>query len=326
MKKTAERLKQMGALLMALLMMLQFTACEPDSREGNRASGRPTVICSIYPVYDFARVIAGEHADVYRLLPAGKDSHGYEPSVGDMAAVSKTDLFIYTDDELETWIGALAGSVDENRLIRCAEGIDLEALHEQWEEIEHENSGEEEEEHGHAHKYDAHIWLDPTLAAVMCENIRDALTRTDPCHAEAFAENCAKLVQDLQDLDRAFQALFKRHPDALLCFGGKFSYSHFIRHYGLQYISVYDSCGEEEEVNLLKLLQIIRRMQERGSGYVFTDELSNGLIAGEIRRETGAEILLFHSGHTVSREDEKMSFPELMRKNYDNIARALGEG
>ena len=306
MKKPAEHLKQMGALLMALLLMLLLTACEPDRREGNRASGRPMVICSIYPVYDFARVIAGEHADVYRLLPAGKDSHGYEPSVGDMAAVSKADLFIYTDDELETWIGALAGSVDENRLIRCADGIDLEALHEQWEEIEHKNSGEEEEEeHGHAHKYDAHIWLDPTLAAVMCENIRDALTRTDPGHAEAFAENCAKLVQDLRDLDQAFQALFERHPE---------------------YISVYDSCGEEEEVNLLKLLQIIRRMQEGGSGYVFTDELSNGIIAGEIRRETGAEILLFHSGHTVSREDEKMGFPELMRKNYDNIARALGEG
>ena len=108
MKKTAERLKQMGAGLIALLMMLLLTACEPESREGNRASGRPEVICSIYPVYDFARAVAGEHADVYRLLPAGKDSHGYEPSVGDMAAVSKADLFIYTDDELETWIGALS--------------------------------------------------------------------------------------------------------------------------------------------------------------------------------------------------------------------------
>ena len=321
------KLKHCLAMILVLAFMLALSACNDGGENEERQPEKLNIICSLFPVYDFTRQIARGHADVFQLLPNGMDSHEYEPSVGDMASASRADLFIYTDDVMEIWIGTIAGSLNKDKLIRCAEGIDLEELNEQWELIEHENEGEEEEhEHAHEHKYDAHIWLDPTLAAVMCENIRDALIRIDPANAGDYTANCLSLTEELQALDQSFAALFQAHPNATLYFGGRFAYSHFIRRYGLKYLSAFDSCGEEEEVNLLRLLQIVQRMRDEEIKYVFTDEMSNGLIAEEISRETGAKILLFHSGHTVSDSDAGLSYIDIMKRNYDNVKRALGEG
>ena len=320
------RVKRALLLLLALTLMPVLAACGDGEQRGQQDSNRLTVICSIYPVYDFTRQIAHGHADVYQMLPKGMDSHDYEPSVGDMVAASRADLFIYTDDEMETWIGGIKGSLGEEKLFRCAGGIDLEALNEEWERIEHENEGEDEEEHHHEHKYDAHIWLDPTLAVIMCENIRDRLIALDPANSDDYTSACLALTDEIMALDADFEALFQAHPQAVLCFGGSFSYSHFIRRYGVKYLSAYDGCGENEEVNLGRLIGITRLMQDTGAKYVFTDELSDGLIAGEISRKTGARILLFHSCHTVSGSDAASSYTDLMRRNYDNVRRALGEG
>ena len=322
MKKTA--LKRALAALMTLSLALCLTACQnTDGGEKDKLS----VACSIFPVYDFAREIAGTKADVYLLLPTGTDSHEYEPSVGDMVALDKTDLFIYTDGEMEIWADDLSKGFNHARPFRCAEGIDLEQLNEEWEEQEHEADADhdEHEAHSHHHRYDAHIWLDPTLAAVMCENIARYLSAADPQNAEYYSQNLTRLTDELTQLDAEFSALFARHPDAVLCFGGEFAYSHFLRHYGVSFISAYDSCGENEEVNLARLILMTKRMRDTGAAYIFTDEHSQGLIAKQISEETGAKIELFHTLHSVSRDEMNLSYIELMQRNYRAVARSLGE-
>ena len=331
MDKRKKRIVRVLAPVLALLILTALCACG-DTREQKigSAEGKPVVMCSIFPVYDLTRLVAGDRAYVYQLLPPGADSHEYEPSVSDMVRCGKSDLFIYTDDEMEVWIGSFSASIDKEKLFRCAQGIDLEELNEEWELIEHgeehEHSEEHEHEHGHAHKYDAHIWLDPTLAMTMAENIRDRLILLDPEGAETYRANCARLVGELEALDRDFSALFSAHPDARLYFGGKFSYSHFIRRYGADYLSAFDSCGDEEEVNLASLIGMIEQMKKDKAGFVFTDEMSGGVIAEQIARETGAKILLFHTCHTVSEKEKDLSYIDIMRRNYDNLVLALGEG
>ena len=318
MSKPAKRL--LSALLV-LCLMLSLCACGTKETAKDAENGKKRmIVCSIFPVYDFTRRIAGEKADVYQLLPEGMDTHDYEPTLGDIINCDKADLFIYTDSEMEVWIDALSRGFEHVKLVRCAENIDLEMLNEQWEQIENAHGGEE---HEHEHRYDAHVWLDPTLSAVMCDNILKSLTALDPENAEYYNANCLSLKADLAALDERFQALFSAHPDAVLFFGGKFSYSHFIRHYGVKYLSAYDGCSENAEVNHLELIELIAQMKLSGAKVVFTDELSNGEIAEEIARETGAEVLVFHSCHNVSREEKKLSFIDLMNRNYDNISRAL---
>ena len=302
-------MKKTLCILLAALFLMSACAC-----------AEMNIVCSIFPQYDFTRRIAGEYATVTKLLPPGMDSHEYEPSIRDILALDRADLFIYTDEELEQWLTNFSGSLTHVRCVRCAEGIDLMELNEQWELIEHH---EGEEEHGHEHAYDAHIWLDPTLAVVMCENIRDALIESDPEHAESYTMNCALLTQELTALDNDFTELFHEYPDAKLYFGGKFAYSHFLRHYGLNYLSAYDSCSDEGEPGARVIMNMVRELNAENASVIFTDEMSSVEVARAIAEETGCSVLLFHSCHNVSAQDESESYLSLMRMNYENIRSAL---
>ena len=55
--------KRTALLLIAFLMA--FSAC-----------AELEIVCSLFPQYDFTRRIAGERANVTKLLPDGMDSHG----------------------------------------------------------------------------------------------------------------------------------------------------------------------------------------------------------------------------------------------------------
>ena len=316
------KLKRLICALLALMLTAVLAGCgekTPSADDKISADGKLDIVCSLFPLYDFARTIAGERANVKLVLPYGVDSHDYEPSVGDAAMISRADLFIYTDDELETWVKGLSGSLEGVKTLRCAENIDLEALHEEWEGMENPHSGEDE----HHHKYDAHIWLDLSLAAQMCENIKNELVRLDKDGTQLYTDNCAALVKQLGGLDEKFASLFAAHPDTVLCFGGQFAYSHFLRHYGVKYLSAYDSCSEEDEPSLGQVIRIIEAMKQSGAKTVFTDEHSNGDVARQIAGETGAEIRVFHTLENISKAENGESFVSIMTGNYAAVSGAL---
>ena len=62
--------------IMSLLFVL--VGCESDSSMKSE-SEKLQIITTLFPQYDFARVIAGDKADVTLLLPPGMEAHSYEP-------------------------------------------------------------------------------------------------------------------------------------------------------------------------------------------------------------------------------------------------------
>ena len=283
------------------------------------AAAELEIVCSLFPQYDFTRKIAGERAHVTKLLPDGLDSHGYEPSARDMVRCDMADLFIYTDDLLEGWVKNLSGGLENVKMIRCAEGIDLEKINEEWE-------SEGDHDHNHAQSYDAHIWLDPTLSVIMCENILNALIEADPAGEESYRANYEALAQELTALDQAFSDLFEKNSNTTLYFGGKFAYSHFLRRYNVPYATAYATCSDEGEPGMRTLYRIITEMNETGAKVVFTDEMSSGEVARSIAEETDAKVLLFHTAHNLSKDDmaKGLSYIDIMYMNMENIGIALG--
>ena len=298
--------------LLTLIFLLAFTSL-----------AELEIVCSLFPQYDFTRRIAGERAHVTKLLPDGMDSHGYEPSPRDMVKTDMADLFIYTDDVLEGWVKNLSGGLTNVKLIRCAEGVDLEKLNNEWENA---SGHEHEHDHEHAHSYDAHIWLDPTLSMVMCENILDALIEADPEGEEIYRANYESLIADLTALDEAFLKLFEENKGATLYFGGKFAYSHFLRRYAVNYVTAYATCSDEGEPGVRTIVRIISEMNDHGAKVLFTDEMSSGEVARAIADETNADVLLFHTAHNLSKQDmdKNLTYFDIMYMNMENIKLALG--
>ncbi len=121
-----------------------FTGCTTiTTQPKNNNSDQLSIVTTIFPQYDFARQIAGDHANITMLLKPGAESHSYEPTPQDMKAIENCDLFIYTGGENDVWVDDLLQTLGEKkpdtlRLIDCVPTMNEEIVEGMEHEHEHE--------------------------------------------------------------------------------------------------------------------------------------------------------------------------------------------
>ena len=279
------------------------------------------IVATLFPQYDFARQIGGDKVEVTLLLTPGTETHTYEPTPQDIINVNNSDLFIYTGKNMEPWSDTIAASIDSNTIILdSSKNIDLiKQDHEENDHNEHENH------ESHEHAYDPHIWLNPQNAIGMVKNITQELCKIDPENSEYYEYNSKKYIDELNNLDIEIEKSIKDANNNKIAFGGTFAYSYFVEKYNLQYVSAYESCGEDTEPSVSKVKEVIDYINKNNIPVIFYQELSSGKIADTISKETGAQKLIFHTVHNASQEElnNGETYISLMRKNLENLKVAL---
>ena len=112
-------------LLYLLCTALLLCSCAQEPAPSQQEDGRVSVVVTVFPAYDFARTVAGEHATVKMLLPPGMESHSYEPTPADILAVQNCDLFICLGGESDAWVNTILSAVEPKgeilRMVDCVE-------------------------------------------------------------------------------------------------------------------------------------------------------------------------------------------------------------
>ena len=110
-------------LVFILMMFTLLIGCQ--NAEENNTTEKLSVVTSFYPMYEFTRQVAGDRADITLMLSAEEDPHHYEPSAKDVARVNKADVFVYSSEEMEYWVGSLLKSIENDKLVtaRTADGL-----------------------------------------------------------------------------------------------------------------------------------------------------------------------------------------------------------
>lgn len=225
---------------------------------------RLSVVTTLYPVYDFTKEIAGENANVSMLLSPGVEIHDYEPTPQDIIKIQEADLFLYLGNDLEPWVETVISGIDNKEsLINVSNNIDI---------IKLADHGEEHSEHG---EYDTHIWLDPTKSISIVRNITDQLCYKDPKNSENYKKRANEYIRKLEELDAEFEMVINNSNKREIAFGGPFSYLYFIKRYDLDYISAYDSCGENSEPSVDKIFAVIEEIRKNRLPVIFYKELSS---------------------------------------------------
>ena len=151
----------MLAFLLAFSCVL--TACMPrretassDSSsnplKGADASGdtRLNVVTTLFPYYDFLRQIAGDSIRLTMVVPAGMDSHSFEPTPADMITIQNADLLVCNGGTMEQWLSQVLDSFGEGtgpkRVVTMMDCVDVV----QEEIVEGMEDGEAHD-HGHTH-------------------------------------------------------------------------------------------------------------------------------------------------------------------------------
>ena len=113
--------KKIFVCLLVLLLPLIYS-CR-NSGETGKADNKLRVIATIFPLYDMARNIGGEKVAVSMLLPPATDAHNYELKPDDIIKISKADLFLYVNMEMEHWAyKVIAATSSKSKLLPVETG------------------------------------------------------------------------------------------------------------------------------------------------------------------------------------------------------------
>ena len=325
-------MKKLFCLFISCVLML--AGCAPGG--GDAASdGKITAVASLFPQYDFTRIVGGDRVSVKLLLPPGSESHTFDPRPADISGIYAADLFIYTGAEMEPWAARILDGMPESlRIVDASSGV--EAIRESHgeEEHDHDHGGEEHEhdeheDHDHyeeGHAYDPHIWLDPTLAMVMVDNIAAGLCAADPEGVEYYLANAERYKAELDTLDMTIWEAVRARKTEAIVFGGRFAYLYFLRHYELPYLTAYDSCSSQSEPSFPRIAELTRYISEHNTPCVYHEELADPVVARALCEGTGAKPLLFSTAHSVTRTqfDDGITYLDIMYANLENLKVGLG--
>lgn len=327
----------------------QDAAGNGSSQNAAAGDGRLQVAATIFPYYDFLRQIGGDRIGLQLVVPAGMDSHSFEPTPADMIAMQEADILVCNGGAMEQWVSQVLSSLDTGgmEVLTMMDYVDVveEELVEGMEDADHghDHSHEEDEAYDHSREgdldvggqavfdpedghaleiaYDEHIWTSPVNAITIVEILCDALSQADPENREYFEANAAAYTQELADLDARFRQIVENGKRRMFVVADKFPLRYFADTYGLSYRAAFSGCSTDTEPSAKTIAYLIDQVREQEIPAVYYLELSSHRTAEIIGEETGAASLLFHSCHNVTRRefDGGVSYLQLMNQNAVNL-------
>ncbi|HEY3364300.1 MAG TPA: metal ABC transporter substrate-binding protein [Symbiobacteriaceae bacterium] len=295
------------------VILLLAAGCSQGSKTPTFASGsgKVNVVASFYPVFEFARAVGGDKADVVSLIPAGVEPHDWEPSPKDMKMLNAAGLFVYNGAGLEHWVPKTLASLDNKRLVavETAKGLDLM------------NGGPEEK--GEAEALDPHVWLDPAYAIRQVEAIRDGFIQVDAANKDVYTQNAGAYIKQLTALDQEYQTGLTRCPRKDF-FTAHAAFGYLARQYGVTQHPIM-GLSPDAEPTPLAMAKVAASAKELGIKYIFFETLVSDKLARTLAQEVGAKALPLNPIEGLADSEVKAgkSYLSVMRENLGNLRLAL---
>lgn len=322
--------RKMMRLLIAIFMLCFAAAAVGGCGKGKK-NGKLSVVVTIFPEYDWVKEILGDNpgdAEITMLLDNGADLHSYQPTADDILKVQNCDVFIYVGGESDKWVdNVMAQKSNKNMVVLNL--LDVLGDKVKEEEVVEGMEAEDEDEHDEEEaEKDEHVWLSLKNASVICDAVKDALSKADKDNAELYEKNCKAYKEKLEKLDAEYEAAVKEASVKTLLFGDRFPFRYLTDDYGLEYYAAFAGCSAESEASFKTIKYLSDKINELKLKHVMKIESSNGKLANSIIENSGAkdvDVLSLNSIQSISREDMKngVSYISLMEGNLEVLKKAL---
>ncbi|MDK9719168.1 MAG: zinc ABC transporter substrate-binding protein [Trichlorobacter sp.] len=310
-----------------IIVSLAMAGCQDKKPVSTVTTDKKLVIITtLFPLYDFARTIAGDKAEVTLLLPPGVEAHSFEPRPDDVVKIAKAGLFIYTNKFMEPWAEKFISGLNSTvvTVVDASKGITLQPARSKHHQADQHKKGADAHHHHHHPAMDPHIWLDLGNAQLMVDTIAATMSAKDPANSATYAANTTALKQQLTQLDTDFRSGLSQCGKKTFLHGGHYAFGYLSNRYDLQYESAI-SVNANAEPNPARMIELIKQVKSSGLKYVFSEEMVSPRLTEAIARETGAKVLSLHNLHNVSKDDLQSGagYISLMRKNLANLKTGL---
>lgn len=354
---TCGRKRILLALVLGAVWMLSGCSQSPHSAAPGfeQTKGKLKVVTTLFPYYDFVRQTAGDLVDLTLVVPAGMDSHSFEPTPADMRLIQNADLLICNGGAMEHWLTQVLGAIDTQNMtvVTMMDYVDtyeeeiVEGMEDEEHDHDHSHAGEPADPHdheddyghldgedyvdhdGHEHviEYDEHIWTSPVNAMKLTEVICQVLMKLDDDQASVYRQNADEYLEILAGIDEGFRQVSAGRKRNMIVVGDKFPFRYLAEEYRLDYRAAFSGCSTDTEPSAKTIAYLIDKVRAEQIPAVYYLELSSHQVSEIIGEETGAKPLLLHSCHNVTRAqfDAGITYAELMKQNIENLRKGLDE-
>ena len=218
----------LSPFVVASIIFLGSFGCAPQPVQ----SGDLQIWVSIQPLKTFVEAVVGDHARISVMVPSGQSPETYSPSVPQMAALARADLYFGIGMPLERRIlERIERSMPQLRFIQTADIVE----HAHGNDDSLDDSGED----GSCAlgDEDPHVWMDPIWVVGLVEQVEVALSAARPELSEQFAANAAAFKLELRALDTALSAQLAPYAGRAFYINHP-SLGHFARRYALKQRSI----------------------------------------------------------------------------------------
>lgn len=306
--------------------ILPLWGCSRDNRPSYTGEPKLKVVTTLFPYYDFVRQIAGDRVDLTLVVPAGMDSHSFEPTPADVLKIQNADILFCNGGGIEHWLSRILNAVDSSSMT-VVTGMDY--VNAVQEEMVEGMEAEKHQEHDDDHEieYDEHIWTSPVNVMILVEAIRDTLVEKDPENRSFYEERAKTYLDKLKKLDDELRKVSENKKRDIIVVGDKFPFRYLADEYGLSYRAAFSGCSTDTEPSAKTIAYLIDRVRREQIPVIYYLELSSHRVSEIIAEETGATPLLLHSCHNVTRRefDSGVTYLDLMEQNVINLRRGLDE-
>ena len=311
------------------------------------------VVATFSILGDMVERIGGDNIEVTTLVGPGGDTHVYQPSPRDAAAVAAAEVMFINGLEFEGWLDRLAEAAPfEGEMVIATNGIEAIAFEdehddhhgeEDHDDHDHEEHAEKDDDHDHDHEehaegddhgdhhghdhgaFDPHAWQTVENALVYVDNITAGLAKADPDNASSYYANREAYVAELEALGAEIDAMMASIPEEnRIVVTSHDAFGYLAKHFDMTFKAPQGQ-STESEASAADVAAIITQIRDESISAVFVETITDNRLLEQIANETGAVIGgTLYSG-ALSREDGPAStYIDMLRYNAKTLSEALG--
>ena len=267
-------------------------------------SDKLQVSATIYPLAYFAQEIGLDKIQVTQITPPGIEPHDFEPKPQDLATVFQTKVFIKNGLGLEPWTEKIKLDLTNRGVVVVSASDNITPL---------TKNGQP----------DPHLWLDPSTAVHIVQNIRDGLIIADPENHAFYQANADSLIAKLERLALLYRSgLSDCRQDTIVASHGVFGYLEQAYAFHQDTLA---GLSPDEEPPTQKIARLVSLIKTKDIKYILTETLLSPKLSETISGETGAVVLVFNplESLTQSEVERHEDYFTIQEKNIKILNTAL---
>lgn len=223
---------------------------------------------------DMVQHIGGDRVAVTTIVGPNADTHVYEPTPADAAAVTGTQIFFVNGLGFEGWLDRLVGATGfKGPVITASEGVKTHTMDEDGETVT-----------------DPHAWQSLANGLLYVANITKGLCAVDAAGCATYEANAASYSAEISALDAEVKAQIGAVPEAerkVITTHDAFGY--FGLEYGVQFLAP-EGISTESEASAADVAKLIEQVRTSGVKALFIENMSDPRLVEQIAKETGAKV------------------------------------